>query len=93
MQHDKYIKHIHKTPAGFRLQQSRDAKKNLRAKDEGTILIRIKEKDDFNRYGLNKFPAEIVRQFEAATGIKLNIRGKLMYDIQSGKVNRYLGKY
>jgi len=63
----------------------------MRAKDEATILIRIKEYKGFNRYTLNKIPAEIVRQFEAATGIKLNIRGKLTYDIQSGKVNRYLG--
>ncbi len=93
LQHDKFIKHFHKTIAEFRLRQSRDATKDMRAKDEGTIIIRIKESKGFDRYGLNKIPAEIVKQFEAATGIKLNIRGKLTYDIQSGKVNRYLGKY
>jgi len=90
-QHDRFPNHIHKTLAEFRLQKSRDNKKDQRAKDEGTILIRIKEKDDFNRYSLNKIPAEIVRQFEAATGIKLRLKGRLTYDIQSGKVNRFLG--
>jgi hypothetical protein len=63
----------------------------MRAKDGGTILIRIKEKDGFNRYRLNEIPAEVVRQFEAAMGIKLNIKEKLAYDIQSGKINRFLG--
>ena len=73
------------------MQQWRDAKKNLRAKAEGTILIRIKESKGFDRYGLNKIPAEIIKQFEAATDLKLNIKGRLTYDIQSGKVNRFLG--
>ena len=95
LQHDIFPNFFHKTLAEFRLQEWRDTKKNLRAsqypkKTRGTILIRIKEKDGFNKNELNKIPAEITKQFKAATGIKLRIKGKLIYDIQSGKIKRLL---
>ena len=93
--YDIFPNFFHKTLAEFRLQEWRDTKKNLRAsqypkKTRGTILIRIKEKDGFNKNELNKFPAEITKQFKDATGIKLRIKGKLIYDIQSGKIKRLL---
>lgn len=73
LHHDKFPNHIHKNIQEFRLRKWRDAKKDLRAKQNKTILIRIKRSDGYYRDTLDKIPFEIIKQFEIASNVNISI--------------------
>jgi hypothetical protein len=89
IQHDMFPNHIHKNIQDFRLRKWRDAMKDLRAKQNNTILIRIKQINGYNRDTLNKIPFEIVKLFKKSTNLAINIP-ILTFDNKSKKVIRVI---
>jgi len=83
IQHDKYVKNLHRGKIeNYYKQRCRDKAKEMVGCENNTIIIRIKESEGYGLSTLNKFHAEIVRQFQKLTGIKLPPMLQLIYDIR-----------
>ncbi len=82
IQHDEFPNFIHKDLEEFETLQERDKLKNEICKqpEYKTVLIRLKEKFDFNYDHPHIFQKEIIRQFQNKTRINLPPIPKLTFN-------------
>ena len=87
IQHDKYNSDYHYGKIeNFYRQRCRDIAKDEISLKNDVIIIKLKESEKFDLNNLNKFQAEIIKQFQDKTGIKLEPMNRYYYDVISNEI-------